>query len=937
MEAAMVLPKPDSDTSLTEETVKCFQTWVLYAHGAWNDEANRVASLRTLIPFVAQPLWDHVLFEVTANCWTEILGTCPKFFPPETMVQLRTYLTSPNAQDLLALIVKGQYEDDAVAYSRLLLAYGDLMLQDLARQPDNPSGRVLMRSLMQLLAYEGFAGADDDICTPAMEFWQAYTEFLIDSVYSAENRPEPWMDSARHYVMQIIEQCWIKIHMPPEEIHAQWPLEAKRAFQVFRKDVVDLLQSAYTLLGVSMFDRFAHLTLESLHKGLWLQLEATLACLNALAESISDDDTADVTLLPVFDSGLFAAMTNDDLHVPFNTQQFTVSLVTSFTPFFERHPQLLQPMLNFLFVALRKPALTGVAAKAVQSICNSCRITLVADVDAFLEQYNNLLGEDMESRNKERMVGAIAAVIQAVPFEDQKIERFSKLLAFVEWDVTACLEFAKIQALAGAEEKGLCALRCLVSMGKYMQQPNDHTIDLEAQPISQHELNTPTIWTPSQFRMMQIMNTVSGALGTNNGDVAEAICQIFRSGFKEDFPGPFVFAPSVIEDYVVTNNLQNPRLEQVLGMAGALLSAHTRDGATKLDISATRFLRHLFQLAAAMEHNPTNEPEVASSCIDLALKYIPHYLHIFLNSQHQDHLVNFLHLTTRSLQSQQIMPKESAASFWVSMFVIYDDVGADVQALQHSLQTQYGPQVTQCIMNNIGGDAARSELKALTAPLRQIVTTQVNSRQWISNALFHITFPSAKVSDTQKNQFVEQVLRMTSPHPHYLLFLNHTCTTTTPNPINAANTRLNVLTATPPNTPTTLPKLNCRMILLVVSCLPRGACEDDVVDPDAEVCRYCCVNASKGEEGSQRRGRRERWVWKAVAERPRPRVREVSVKGVSCGWNGRRSIVRGKGRGPEGVIGRKGRESGARQMERERTGQQERDPIGFGLTSSGRY
>ncbi|KAL8782535.1 MAG: hypothetical protein Q9213_005300 [Squamulea squamosa] len=778
--------KTDSESIRTSgDYANCWKTWVLFAHGAWNDKANQVASLRTLIPFIAQPLWNHDLFEVAADCWTEILGTCPTFFPPEAMVQLRTYLTSPNAQDLLSLIVKGQYEDEALAYSRLLLAYGDVMLQDLARQPDNPSGQVLMHSLMQLLAYEGFAGADDDICTPAMEFWQAYTEFLIDSIYSAENQAEPWMDSARHYVMQIIEQCWIKIHMPPEEVYAQWTPEARGDFQVFRKDVVDLLQSAYTLLGISMFDRFAQLTLESLHKRAWLQLEATLSCLNALAESISDDDTADVTLSPVFDSGLFHAMTDNALHVPSNTQQTTINLITSFTPFFERHPQFLQPMLNFLFIALRTPALTEVAAKAVLSICDACRNNLVPDVDTFLEQYDKLLGEDIESRNKERLVGAIAAVIQAVPFEDQKIERFSKLLAFVERDVSACLKFAKNQAPAGAEEKGLCALRCLVSIGKYVQQPDDQTIDLESKPISQDELYAPTIWTPSQYCMVQIMNTVSGALGTNHGDVAEAICQIFRSGFKEDFPGPFVFAPSVIEDYVVTTNLQSPRPEQVFGMAGASLFAHMRNGATKLEISATRFLNHLFHLAAAMERksflsrkpaghpkfgigvpadgstdNPTNEPEMASSCIDLALKYIPHYLHIFLNSQYRNHVVNFLLMTIRSMQSQEIMPRKSAASFWAAMFVRYD-VNADVQVVQHSLQMQYGPQVTQCIINNIGGDAARSELENWTAPLRQIVTTQVNSRQWISSALFHNTFPSAKVSDVQKRQFVDQVIHLT--------------------------------------------------------------------------------------------------------------------------------------------------------------------------------
>ncbi|KAL8913434.1 MAG: hypothetical protein Q9171_001727 [Xanthocarpia ochracea] len=758
MRTAIMLPKPESDTRLIEESIKCFQSWVVYAHGAWTGKACQY-TLRQLIPYIARPLWDHDIFEVAADCWTELMGTFPAFFTPESMVQLVEFLTSQNAQNLLSLIVKGEYEPEAVAYSRLLLAYGDVSLQDLAREQDSPPVQVLMRSLMQLLAFEGYAGAEDDICTPAMEFWQAYTEFLIDECHAKDDQVEPWMDSARRYVMQVVEQCWVKIRMPSEEVYAQWTSDAKGDFKVFRTDVVDLLQSAYTLLNAIIFDRFAHLTLESLRNQAWLHLEASLFCLNALAESISDDDTVDATLSTLFGSGLFAAMINDTLDIPSKTQQTALSLIISFTSFFERHIQFLPSMLSFLFVSIRTPALAGVAAKAVQSTCDSCRNSLVSEIDAFVEQYDDLLRcEDLESGTKERINGAIAAVIQALPSDQQKIASLGKLLAFVERDVMACLGFAETHVPVGAEEKGLCALRCLVSIGKYLQTPDDNPIDLESEPVTEDELYVATIWTPFQHRMVQSIYAVRGALGTNNGDVVEAICQVFRTGFRENFPGPFVFAPSVIETYVASTSLQTPRLENVLGTAGAMLSAHTRAGATRIDLSATRFLQHLFHITAAMDHNPANEPEVCSSCITLASKYVPHYLHIFLDPRYRDHFINFILLTIHSMQCQEIMPRRSAGFFWTSLFVRYD-LKADVQELVDSILAQYGPQVTQAIINNIGGDAARSELENWTNPLRQMVSTEVRSRQWISEALSSRNFPSTKVDDAQKKLFLEQVMQ----------------------------------------------------------------------------------------------------------------------------------------------------------------------------------
>ncbi|KAL8812106.1 MAG: hypothetical protein Q9200_001278 [Gallowayella weberi] len=575
------------------------KSWVIYAHGAWIDKSMQLTPLQKLIPHIAQPLWDHDLFEIAADCWTELLNTCPPFFTPENLVQLVGFLTSQRANNLMSLLIKGDYEADAVAFSRLLLAYSDVSIQDLAKHPESPSVQILMRFLIQLLAYEGFAGVEDDICTPTVEFWQAYTEYLIDS--TAENQMEPWMNDARQYVVEVVEQCWRKIRMPPQEVYAEWNSDAKGEFKVFRTDVVDLLQSAYVLLGTSLFDRFTNLALEALQNHAWLHLEATLFCLNALAESISGDDVVDATLSALFGSELFPSMMNDTLGIPYSTQQTAVTIITSFTAFFERHTQYLPAMLTFLFNSVRTSALAGVAAKAIQSTCDSCRHSLVWEVSTFLQQYDNLLlWEDLETVAKERIIGAIAAIVQAIPSEKDKLESISKLLDFVEQDVQACLELAKNDAPVGAEEKGLCALSCLISMGKYLEEPDDKTIDLEFKPPGQDELYMPTIWTPFQQRIAHNMNAVGKALGPDNGAVVEAICQVFRTGFKENFPGPFVFGPNFIEDYITSTNLHTPRLDYALSTAGAMLSAHSRAGTTMINRSATRFLIHLFQLIAEM-------------------------------------------------------------------------------------------------------------------------------------------------------------------------------------------------------------------------------------------------------------------------------------------------------------------------------------------------
>ncbi|KAI4246998.1 MAG: hypothetical protein L6R40_001663 [Gallowayella cf. fulva] len=525
------------------------------------------------------------------------------------------------------------------------------------------------------------------------------------------------------------------------------------------ESLVDLLQSAYVLLGTSIFDRFAKLALEALKNQAWLELEAALFCLNALAESISGDEVVDATLSTLFGSELFPTMTNNALEIPSKTQQTAVTIIINFTAFFERHTQYLPSMLTFLFDSARTPALAEVAAKAVQSTCDSCRQSLVSEIGAFLQQYDNLLlWEDLATGAKERITGAIAAIIQAIPSKDEQMESLSRLVGFVEQDVQACFEFAESNAPVGAEEKGLCALSCLISMGKFLEEPDDKTIDLESKPAGQDELYVTTIWTPFQQRIVHSMNAVANALGPNNGAVVEAICQVFRTGFKEKFPGPFVFAPNVIEDYVTSTNLQTPRLDYALATAGAMLSAHSRAGATTTDRSATRFLIHLFQLTAAMGYNPTTEPEVASSCLDLATKYIPHYLHTFLDPQSRNHISNFIRFINQSMLCPELMPRRSAAFFWACLVQRYD-VKTDVQVMVDSILELYGPQITQAIINNIGGEASRSELDSFAEPLRQMASAQASARQWLSNALSSSAFPSRKVGAAEKRVFLQQVLK----------------------------------------------------------------------------------------------------------------------------------------------------------------------------------
>lgn len=578
----------------------------MYAHRAWIDKALELDPLRPLTPLAIQALHHKDLYDVTVELFTDILTNFPAFLTADDLESLSTLLASTRARQIVSGLKGGNYDTEAMSFARLLLAYGDAAVQDLATKSEDPLLRQIVHQLLELLRCEGYAGFEDEICAQALQFWMTYTEFLIDSLFAAGDEKPAWIDRARQRVVEAVEASWVKVRIPPHELAASWDSEARASFKAFRADVQDLLQSSYTLLGVEIVEKFAQLVLQSLGNRAWLHLEATLFCLNALSGSISDEDSVDAMLSRLFGSSLLADISSTVEPIPAKTRQTAVNMITKYTAFFGRHVEHLPAMLNFLFESLKAPALANVAAKAILSSCSSCRQTLIPELGAFLQQYDVLLTwATADVYTKEKVLGGIAAIIQAIPRDEDKFIPLSMLIQFVERDFNDCINYMEASQAEEFQASGICALKCLASMGKSLQAPDDAVVDLDS------DAPQPAFWTegpgaPLQAKIVQIMETVTGLMRWNS-DVVEASCQILRSGYKETTPGLFVFPPKVTVDLVLASKLDTARLDYVLDTACAMLTRHAHKPETTIKNAASAFLIHLLGIIHMMGGKHRNE------------------------------------------------------------------------------------------------------------------------------------------------------------------------------------------------------------------------------------------------------------------------------------------------------------------------------------------
>ncbi len=85
---------------------------------------------------------------------------------------------------------------------------------------------------------------------------------------------------------------------------------------------------------------------------------------------------------------------------------------------------------------------------------------------------------------------------------------------------------------------------------------------------------------------------------------------------------------------------------------------------------------------------------------------------------------------------------------------------------------EYGPQLSQALIMNIGGEAARSDLDSLAGPLKSLVCWQPKAKTWLTDALSSEYFPSQNVGAAEKRFWLQKILRWVCPRECSSSFAN---------------------------------------------------------------------------------------------------------------------------------------------------------------------
>lgn len=563
---------------------------------------------------VIESLTSNYRFDTSAELLVDVLSTYPALLSDDHFNLLATLLVSPWADERYRCLLQPDRGFDSVLFGQLLLAFGEEKCQWLM-QSDDPRSRALLSKLCGLLGSDGYPATENSIFVPAVEFWSTFTENMSDVVHLDNPSRTPWADAALLHVQEAVSMACHKITYPPSAELSQWDASDRSGFSDARKDVIDLLQSAYALCGHQLVSTFSGLILSAVDDSAWLQLETAAFCLAGLSDCAMDDSRLDQALKAVFGSSLFSILSSPDNDIPVRTKQTCLHLVEQYTEYFERNIPSLAPALRLLFTMLGNSSMVASASRTILRLCSSCRYHLHSEAYGFLHEFQALVERQvLDCISSERILASIASIAQAVPDAHRKYNTCSKLLEFIEDDSACAKQLAQLQPSTkvpcysqrcmenSADESpglhiALKTLRCLIGVGKGFQSPTESAIDLDVGKAS-------FIGYDSQLerlhkQIMKIIMDIEAAFGSNT-EISELVCAVLRCGFSESEPGPFVLGLEDVTCFLVHHNEHVPRPGLFVSAACSFLSSlhlrgkpDIRELYTALLLWVVRLLRQL--------------------------------------------------------------------------------------------------------------------------------------------------------------------------------------------------------------------------------------------------------------------------------------------------------------------------------------------------------
>ena len=527
---------------------------------------------------------------------------------------------------------------------------------------------------------------------------------------------------------------------------------------MFRRDVGDLFEAVYPIVRSGLYHNLSSNVLYAVgeftnsqvqqgnENAVLNDIEASLYLINAISEDFSEENAPkDVTedVYRLFDSGMLQLVTSYRVRGSFQYFIYTtIRFVASVSWFYgtEQGLTCLPAILNFLFDnMMNSPTYELISSRAIAEICDSCRLSLQETLPNFKSIVTEMIENvAVDSITRERIINSYSSIIQGVrdpQVQGEYLHRLFELLLKHSSDMLARLDSLPKEQQDQAKEYLISMISCVSAIGRGMQLPDapeDVYADAkELEMVSKYWTEDPLQIHSQILQIVKNFAMVSSQL-SDNLKVAEEIEAIFKSGLTESMPGPFVFPPEVITQFIsvkISTLKTFNTLPLLYDLYGKVVRANHRN------MSAEYIGQTLEQIWGGFQSKiDSSDPDVVQALIGMFAAIVGSSPAMLLCNS--DLLQAVLAFCVQQLRSKERFVLQSLELFWTKLIYLRRGNRQDTIAIRRLFnETDLGFMLMYNLLKYLLG-TQRSNISYFTETIKSIVAKYpMLAKQWMMQSL----------------------------------------------------------------------------------------------------------------------------------------------------------------------------------------------------------
>jgi hypothetical protein len=373
-------------------------------------------------------LGDEILFEPAVEVILESMQQSSWTKYQTYRNELLACFTSEAMQEKFSSAKEDDDEETTKLLAKLFTSFGETYTDYIVIQLADPNIHLLMSMIIQLTGYEGYFPMDQEVSEIPLNFWYVLQETLFDEnvlpvhpiqQHEAEDVDKKlWMINCGQTAMAMyreLTKILIKnARYPEKEVWNTWNKDIKDKFMIWRRDLGDTMINPYYVLREEMVSILLDHSVYTINQWTFSSsqdLEATLFCLKSISEEISPEENQHIARF--FGPEVLGRLPAEGCSVRLKTT--ILLLMGSLAEWLKKHSQFLGSVMNYIAPCLSDSQLAPAASSAFADICDTCRESLVDELESLMHVYAAMSNSHIKSNIMQKVVESVADVIQVLP------------------------------------------------------------------------------------------------------------------------------------------------------------------------------------------------------------------------------------------------------------------------------------------------------------------------------------------------------------------------------------------------------------------------------------------------------------------------------------------------------------------------------------------